>query len=216
MVDTAGLRKKSRIEQGTIERYSNLRALKALSDCDVAVLLLDASSGMPSDQDKKIASLAHERGRGLIIAMNKWDLVEKDHRTAKKFEEEIYDTFKFTNYAPIIFISAESGKRCQAVLKKVRTVYGAARERVPTPKVNRIFSEAFRRTPPPAIKGVPVKLLYATQTDVAPPTFVVFVNHPKRIPDSYLRYLKTCVREYVPFEGSDVRLVLRKRESKKQ
>ncbi len=216
MVDTAGLRRKSKVSQGSIERFANLRALKALSDCDVAILLLDASDGVPSDQDKTIASLAHERGRGLIIAMNKWDIVEKDHKTAKTFEKEVYNTFKFLNYAPVIFISAESGKRCQAVLKKAKTVYQNSRERIPTPRVNRVFGEAFRKTPPPAVKGTPVRLLYASQTGTAPPTFVLFVNHPRRVPDSYVRFLKSFLREQFPFEGTDVKLLLRKRQSKKK
>lgn len=216
IVDTAGLRRKTRVDNASIERYANLRALKALSDCDVAVLLLDAQDGVPSDQDKKIARLVHERGRALVIAMNKWDLIEKDHKTAKNFEDNVRDAFKYTAYAPIIFISAESGKRCQAVLKKARTVYEAALKRIPTPQVTRIFQAAFQKTPPPAIKGSPVKFLYATQAEVAPPTFVLFVSQPGRVPDSYLRYLTGFLREEFPFEGSDVKLLLKKRQSTKE
>lgn len=216
IVDTAGLRRKANVDDGSIERFANLRALRALSDCDVAVLLLDATDGVPSDQDKRIATLAHERGRGLIIAMNKWDLIEKDHKTAREFEKRVKESFRFTGYAPIIFISAESGKRCHSVLKKVRTVFHAAREHLQTSHVNRLFSDAFRQTPPPAVKGRSVRLLYAAQTDVAPPTFVLFVNNPRRIPDSYVRFLKSFLREQFPFEGTDVRLLLRKRQSERE
>ncbi|NMC63014.1 MAG: ribosome biogenesis GTPase Der [SAR324 cluster bacterium] len=216
IVDTAGLRRKAKVEDATIERYANLRALKALSDCDVAILVLDAQDGVPSDHDKKIANLAHERGRALVIAMNKWDLIEKDHKTAKEFEDNVKNAFKYTAYAPIIFVSAKTGKRCSSVLKKASTVFRLANERIPTPQVTRIFQEAFRRTPPPVVKGSAPKLYYATQAGVAPPTFVLFVSKPRRIPDSYVRYLRSFLRDEFPFEGSDVKIMLRKKPSKKE
>lgn len=215
-VDTAGLRKKSRVAAMTLERFSNLRTLKALVGADVAILMLDASEGAPSEQDKKIAELVHERGRGLIIVANKWDLVEKDHRTAKAFEEAIYRELPFARYAPIIFVSALTGRRCPNILDRVREVYESSQIRIPTGELNRMLQRIFQLNPPPVIRGHPVKLFFATQIAVAPPTILMFLNYPKELQPSYLRYVKQQIRKIHPMEGVDFKLQLRKRTEKEQ
>lgn len=214
IIDTAGLRKRSRVSPESIERYSNLRSLRSLVGSDVIVLVLDATRGAPSDQDQRIAQLAHERGRGLVIAVNKWDAVEKDHRSVKNFREIVRRQMPFVKYAPILFISALSGKRCPAVLTSVAAVYDAARVRVRTSDLNKLLASLFTHRPPPVVRGEPVKLYFATQTAVAPPTIVLFLNHPKELKPSYQRYLKDHIRKHFPFEGVDLRLVLRKRTEK--
>lgn len=214
IVDTAGLRKKARVDDLTVERFSNLRSLRALAECDVAVLVLDATQGVPSEQDAKIAGLIHERGRGFVIVVNKWDAVEKDHRTVKEFTDAVYSVFKFARYAPVLFVSALSGRRCPSVLETAKQVYTTARVRIPTSELNRILTVALQRKPPPVYRGEPIRLFFCTQTEVAPPTFVLFMNHPTRINFSYQRYIRNAIRKEYPYEGSDVRLVLRKRTSK--
>jgi GTP-binding protein len=214
IVDTAGLRKKSAVESLTVERYSNLRALKALVACDVAVLVLDGTLGAPSEQDAKIAGLIHERGRAMIIVVNKWDAVEKDHQTVKAYERAVYEQLKFARYAPILFTSALTGRRCPSVLETVQSVYDAGQQRIPTAELNKVLSEAFMRKPPPVYRGEPIKLFFATQTEIAPPTIVLFVNYPKEINFSYERYLRNALRKHYPYVGNDIRLVLRKRTDK--
>lgn len=212
--DTAGLRKKARVKDATIERYSNLRSLKELAECDVAVLLLDATSGPPTEQDAKIAGLIHERGRAFVIAINKWDAVEKDHKTAKAYKDQVAEVFKFARYAPIIFISALTGKRCPSIFGQVVKVYQEAQKRVSTSDLNKLLTFAFQKNPPPVYRGEPIKLYFATQISVAPPTFVLFLNHPKRVNFSYQRYIRNSIRKEYPFEGNDIKLLLRKRTSK--
>jgi GTP-binding protein len=215
-VDTAGLRKKSRVESGTVERYGNLRTLRALARCDVAVLVLDATEAAPSEQDLKIAALAHERGKGLVVVVNKWDAVEKDHRTVKHYKDVIQHAFNFAKYAPILFVSALSGRRCPSILETAREVYEAARYRMPTSELNRILSSAFNNRPPPVYRGEPIRLFFATQIGVAPPTIVLFLNHPKRLSPSYQRYLRTAIRKQVPFPGIDIKFHPRKRTAKEE
>ncbi|MCO6432001.1 MAG: ribosome biogenesis GTPase Der [Deltaproteobacteria bacterium] len=214
LIDTAGLRRKAKVKSVSVERYSNLRSLKALARCDVAVLLLDATQGLPADQDIKIASLIHERGRGLVIAVNKWDLIEKDHKTAKAFKDAIHAAFKGMRYAPILFISGLTGRRCLSVVKKAKFVYQSSKERIKTADINKLLADAMHVNPPPVVRGEPVKLFFSTQVDVSPPTFVLFFNHPRRIDQSYQRYLKNAIREQYPFEGCDIRFIVRKRTEK--
>jgi GTP-binding protein len=214
IVDTAGLRKKANVPGVSVERYGNLRSLKALADCDVAVLVLDTTEGAPMEQDAKVAGLIHERGRAFIIVANKWDIVEKDHTTVKQFETAIYNQFKFARYAPIIFTSAATGRRCPSVLEKAKEVYEQSQIRIPTSELNRVLEAAFRKKPPPVYRGQPVKLFFATQTDVAPPTIVLFVSFPQRLNYAYERYVRNCLREHFPFVGSDIRLIFRKRTEK--
>jgi GTP-binding protein len=211
IVDTAGLRKKAGVKENTVERFSNIRTLRSLAQSDVAVFLLDASEGIPTEQDARIVGLAHEKGKSLVIVVNKWDLIEKDSRIAEEYRHAIRMTFKFAAYAPVIFVSALTGLRCLSVFDEVKTVHAAARVRLTTGQVNKLFTDAFNVRPPPVYRGVPIKLLYATQVAANPPTFAVFVNHPERLRFNYERYLKNTVRRHYPFPGSDVRILFRRR-----
>jgi GTPase len=215
-VDTAGLRKKARIDDHTVERYSNLRALRSLVQCDVAVLVLDATEGIPSMQDAKIGGLIHERGRSFVIVVNKWDAIEKDHRTVKAYEDAVYEVFKFARYAPIVFLSAATGKRCPALLTAIKEVYEASKIRIQTSELNRVLKVAFERRPPPVYRGEPIKFFFGTQVDAAPPTFVLFLNHPTRINFAYQRYIKNQLRETYPFPGNDIKIHLRKRRDREE
>ncbi|MEN9844957.1 MAG: GTPase EngA [Pseudomonadota bacterium] len=211
IVDTAGLRKKAGVKDNTVERFSNIRTLRSLAQSDVAVFLLDASEGIPTEQDARIVGLAHEKGKSLVIVVNKWDLIEKDPRIAEEYRHAIRMTFKFAAYAPVIFVSALTGLRCLSVFDEVKMVYAAARVRLTTGQVNKLFTDAFNSKPPPVYRGIPIKLLYATQVAANPPTFAVFVNHPERLRFNYERYLKNTVRRHYPFPGSDVRILFRRR-----
>jgi GTP-binding protein len=213
-VDTAGLRRKARVEDHTVERYGNLRSLRALAKCDVAILVLDASSDMGALQDTRLAGLAHERGRGLIIVVNKWDAVEKDNKTAIAYKEYIAEHFKFARYAPTLFVSALTGRRCPSIIEEVRKVYNASRIRVPTAQVNKVLKSAFEMKPPPIYRGVPLKLLFATQISELPPTFVLFLNHTDKIHFGYKRYLKNILRNEFGFAGVDIKMFFRKRRGK--
>lgn len=215
-VDTAGLRKKSKIDSGTIERFSNLRTLRALAQCDVAVLLIDATLGVPTDQDQKIASLAHERGKALVVVVNKWDAIEKDHKTAKEFKDTLFDKLRFCKYAPVLFVSALTGKRCQSIFSKVVEVLESTRRRVTTSELNKILEKAFRKNPPPVHRGVAIKLFFATQIEVAPPTFLLFVNYPRSISGAYQRYVRNTIRDAFGFDGTDIRIILRKRTQREE
>ncbi len=216
IVDTAGLRKKSHVDDMTIERFGNLRTLRALVMADVAVLVLDATQDAPTDQDIRIAALIHERGRPMIIVVNKWDAVEKDHRTAKELEDGVHAALRVTRYAPVLFVSALTGQRCPSVLKKAREVFEGSRVRVKTSDLNRVLGKAFSRRPPPVYRGEPVKLFFATQVEVSPPTFVLFVNQSAKLGGVYQRYLLGQLRREYPFSGTDIRLIFRKRTSKSQ
>ncbi len=211
IVDTAGLRKKAGVKDNTVERFSNIRTLRSLVQSDVAVFLLDAAEGVPTEQDARIVGLAHEKGKSLVIVVNKWDLIEKDSRTAEAYRHAVRSVFKFAAYAPVIFVSALTGQRCLSVLDEVVKVYEASKVRLSTAEVNKIFTDAFTSKPPPVYRGVPIKLLYATQVATKPPTFAVFVNHPDRLRFNYERYLKNTLRKLYPFEGNDVRILFRRR-----
>jgi GTP-binding protein len=214
ITDTAGLRKKARIEDGTVERYSNLRTLRSLVKSDVAVLLIDATTGIPTEQDTKLAGLIHERGRGFVIVINKWDAIEKDHTTVKEYELAVRSTFKFAPYAPILFISALTGRRCPSIFDAAKAVVESSRERIQTSQLNKTIRAAFQKRPPPVYRGEPIKFYFATQISVAPPTLVLVVNYPRRINFSYERYVRNRIREEFPFEGSDIRIIWRKRSDK--
>jgi GTP-binding protein len=214
VVDTAGLRKKNKVDPESAERYGNLRSLKALVQCDVAVLMLDATAGLPTEQDARIAGLIHERGKSLIIVVNKWDAVEKDHTTVKAYTDMVHEVFKFARYAPIVFASALTGRRCPSILDTVLEVHQAANMRIATSDLNRLLDRAFTEKPPPVYRGHPVKLFFAVQASVSPPTIVLFMNFPKRINYGYERYLKNQIREVYPFPGNDIKFQLKKRSEK--
>ncbi len=216
IVDTAGLRKKAQIEDASLERFSNLRTLRALAQADVAIILIDAQQGKPTEQDAKIAGLAHDRGIPFIFAVNKWDLVEKDHRTAKEFTKELRRELKFCPYAPVHFISALSGKRCPSILPKAKEIFEHSQFRFQTAELNRVLEVAMQRKQAPVYRGQPIKLFFATQIGVTPPTFVLFMNHPTKLNFSYKRYLKNAIRRAYEYEGSDIKLHFRKRTEKSQ
>ncbi|MCC6954793.1 MAG: GTP-binding protein, partial [Deltaproteobacteria bacterium] len=211
VVDTAGLRKKGRIVD-SVEEYSTMRSIGAISNCDVAVLLVDAVEG-PTDQDAKVLGLAHDQGKGIIIAVNKWDLVEKDHRTAHDFKLNVAEAFKFAAYAPHLFISALSGRRCENLLRTAREVAQNRLRRVSTAKLNRTLTKQLRRVSPPNYRGGPIKIYYASQIDVAPPLFLLVANYPRGVHFSYLRFVKNIIRDSFGFEGSDVKLKLTSRRA---
>ncbi len=211
IVDTAGLRKKAKVDEHTVERYSNLHALTSLASCDVAILVMDASEGLPTEQETKIAGLVQERGRALVLVLNKWDLVEKDHRSVKEYTEGVYQVLKFARYAPILFVSAKSGRRCPSILDAAKKAYQNWTHRITTAKLNKIISNAWEHKPPPVYRGAPIKLYFATQVSSAPPEIVVFVNHPDKLNFSYQRYIKNTLRQSFAFEGTDIKITYKKK-----
>jgi GTP-binding protein len=214
LIDTAGLRKKARVADGTVERFSTLRTTCAVAQADVVIVVLDATEGMPSEQEAKIARLIHDRGKGLILVVNKWDAIEKDHRTVQAFTESIFKVMPFARYAPVLFVSALQGRRCPSLLQVSKEVAITRHERMQTSVVHRIFDRALIERPPPIYRGTPIKLFYATQVDSAPPTFVLFVNAIARLKPSYERYLEKIIRKHKPFRGSSIKIILRKRNQK--
>ena len=211
-IDTAGLRRKSKIKED-IERYSIIRAVSAVERCDVAVVVIDAEEGI-TEQDAKIAGIAHDRGKGLIIAVNKWDAVEKDDKTMKTFTEKIRSTLSFAFYAEILFISAVTGQRLQKLFETVDEVLDNQSRRVATGVLNEILMDAVAMQQPPSDKGKRLKVFYMTQVAVGPPTFVVFVNDKKLMHFSYQRYLENRLRDAFGFGGTNLRFILRERQEK--
>lgn len=210
IVDTAGMRKRGKIEMAT-ERYSVMRSLRAVDRCDVALFVIDAEEGL-IEQDKRVAGYVHEQGKGLIIVVNKWDLIEKDDKTMKTYAEKIKSQLLFMSYAPIIFVSALTGQRVTKIIDIVTAVAETRLMRLPTSLVNEIVRDAVLKNPPPSDKGKRLKIFYATQVDVAPPTFALFVNDAELMHFSYLRYLENCIRKHFAFEGTTIRLELRNKK----
>ncbi len=209
LIDTAGIRRKSRISL-RLEKYSIMEALRTLDRCDVALLLLDPREGV-TDQDARIGGFIHEKGKGCILLVNKWDLIEKDSHTANEFRRRIYGELKYLSYAPILFISALTGQRVMKVLDMVDHVAEQAKKRISTSQLNRSLAEWVERTPPPSYQTHPVKLNYITQVKVKPPTFVISTNFPEGIHFSYERYLMNQIREAFGFEGVPIRLLFKKK-----
>ncbi|MHB1418850.1 MAG: ribosome biogenesis GTPase Der [Bacillota bacterium] len=214
LIDTAGMRRKARIEIST-ERYSVMRALRAVDRSDVSLVILDAVEGV-TEQDKKIAGYAHEAGKAIILVINKWDLVEKDTHTMKRFDEDIRDEMAFLGYAPTMYVSALTHQRVFKLLEQVDLVVEQASQRVPTSGLNDLISEMVHLNPPPGDKGKQLKFFYVTQTGVKPPTFVFFVNDPLMVHFSYKRYLENKLREAYGFQGNPLRLLFRRRAGMEQ
>ena len=208
-IDTAGLRKKSRIKEN-VERYSILRTLAAVERCDVCVLLIDAEEGI-TDQDTKIAGIAHERGRAAIIAVNKWDKIEKNDKTMKEFTQDLESELSYMPYAPKLFISALTGQRVHKLFELIYAVYQNHAMRVSTGVLNDVIIEATAMHSPPTDKGRPLRIYYATQVSVKPPTFVLFVNNNKLMHFSYQRYLENKIRKAFGFSGTPVHFIVRNR-----
>ncbi len=210
LIDTAGIKRRGKVASGpAAERYSTLRALKAISRADVAVLLLDAADGLTA-QDAHVAGYVVEEGRGLVIAVNKWDIVEdKTHKSFDEFVANLRRELPFLDYAPIVSISAKTGQRVTRVLELAVDVWGERRKRVGTGELNRLISAAVERTPPALVRGRRAKIRYATQAGVAPPTFVLFATDAASIHFSYRRYLENRLRDAYEFTGTPIRLVFR-------
>ena len=209
-IDTAGIRRKNRI-QHAVERYSVVRTLRAIDRSDVCLMLLDATE-LVTEQDKRIAGYAHEAGKAMVLVVNKWDLIEKDATTINRYEETIREQLGFLLYAPILFISAKTGQRVQNIFELAAYVADQHALRVPTGRLNEVLHEATFRRQPPTDKGRRLKIFYATQSGVKPPTFVLFVNEPKLMHYSYLRYIENQLRESFGFVGTPIVFRMRKRD----
>ncbi|MBQ8459666.1 ribosome biogenesis GTPase Der [bacterium] len=213
IVDTAGIRKKSKVDYG-VEKFAVDRAIRSIRDCDVAVLVIDAKEGI-SDQDKKISSIITESGKGLIVAINKWDLVEdKKSNTINKFEKELSNDIPFLSFAPKIFISAVTKQRLNQIFEKATEVYEQCIKRISTGLLNKIINEAYALNPPTSFKGKRLKIYYVTQAKIQPPTFVLFVNNEELLKDSYKRYLENKLREAFGFFGTPIKISVRQRGDK--
>lgn len=212
LIDTAGLRRKSRVDD-KIEKYSVLRAQMAVERADVCVILIDATEGF-TEQDSKVAGIAHEQGKACIIAVNKWDAVEKDGATMDRERKKLMQDFAFMSYAPIIFISAKNGQRLDRLLELIRFVDTQNAMRISTGKLNEVLADATQRVQPPTDKGRRLKIYYITQASTRPPTFVCFVNRKELFHYSYQRYLDNRIREVFGLEGTPTRYIVRERESK--
>ena len=209
-VDTAGLRRKNKIKED-IERYSIIRTVTAVEKSDVVVLVIDAKEGV-TEQDAKIAGIAHERGKGIIIAVNKWDAIEKNDKTIYKYENEVRQILSFMPYASIIYISALTGQRMNKLFEQIETVIQNQTLRIQTGVLNEILMEAVALQQPPSDKGKRLKLYYITQVAVKPPTFVIFVNDKELMHFSYTRYIENKIREAFGFAGTSLKFIIRERK----
>lgn len=212
-IDTAGLRRKSRVDD-MIEKYSVLRAKMAIERADVCVIMIDATEGF-TEQDSKVAGLAHEAGKGCIIAVNKWDAVEKDGKTMQQFKKKLEVDFSFMSYAPMLFISAKTGQRIGDLFELIKRVANFNAMRISTGMLNDVLAQATARVQPPTDKGKRLKIYYMTQASTKPPTFVFFVNNAELFHFSYQRYLENRIRDTFGLEGTPVHFVIRERGDKK-
>ncbi|TCS93412.1 ribosome biogenesis GTPase Der [Hazenella coriacea] len=211
LVDTAGIRKRGKVYE-SIEKYSVLRALRAIERSDVCLIIVDGERGI-AEQDKRIAGYAHEAGCAAIFVVNKWDAVEKDEKTMDHFKQELRNQFRFMDYAPILFVSAKTKQRIHRILPMVQEVSEQHAMRITTSVLNQVIQDAIISTPPPQDRGRRLKIQYGTQVSVKPPTFVLFVNDPELAHFSYLRYLENQLRQAFAFTGTPMRLILRKKNS---
>ena len=213
IVDTAGIRKKAKVEWG-VEKFAVDRAIRSIKDCDVAVLVIDATQGI-SDQDKKISSIITEAGKGLIVAVNKWDLIEdKKSNTINQFDLKLANEIPFLDFAPKIYISAVTKQRLNQIFEKTLEVYEQCTKRVSTGLLNKVINEAYVLNPPQSVKNARLKILYTTQINTQPPSFVLFVNNEELLKDHYKRYIENKLREAFGFFGTPVRISVRSRGDK--
>ena len=213
-VDTAGLRRKNKIKE-ELEKYMIVRTVSAVEKSDIVILMIDATEGI-TEQDAKIVGIAHERGRGIIIAVNKWDAIEKDDKTMYKFRDKIAQTLSFIPYAEILYISAATGQRVSKIFESIEVVIQNQNLRVKTGVLNEILAEAVVLQQPPTDKGKRLKLYYITQVSVKPPTFVIFCNDKELFHFSYQRYIENKIREAFGFSGTSIRILIRERSEKEQ
>ena len=209
LVDTAGIRSRGRISQG-VEKYSVMRAMKGVDRCDVALVLLDAAEGV-TEQDERIVGIAHEEGKGIIIILNKWDLVQDKEEAYKKFIDDVRQRLKFADYAPVLTLSALTRQRITKVFDEIDRIVAEREKRVPTAELNRVFERLTARHEPPMYRSRRVKYFYVTQVAVKPPTFVVFVNYPEGVHFSYIRYIENNLRQAFGFHGSPIRIYPKRR-----
>lgn len=210
IIDTAGMRKRGKVYEAT-EKYSVLRALKAIERSDVVLVLIDAKTGI-REQDKRIAGYAHDAGRAIIIVVNKWDTVKSDDKAMKKFEEDIRQQFQFLDYAPIVFLSAKTKKRLHTLIPVILMVSENHVKRIQTNVLNDVIMDAIAMNPTPTYKGKRLKVLYATQVATGPPSFVIFVNDPELLHFSYKRFLENKIRDAFGFTGTPIKIFARKRQ----
>ena len=213
-IDTAGLRRKNKIKE-ELERYSIIRTVTAVERADVVLMVIDATEGI-TEQDAKIAGIAHERGKGIIIVVNKWDAIEKNDKTMYEFEKDIRNTLAYMPYAEIMYVSAETGQRLSKLYEMIDVVMENQTLRVATGVLNEIMAEAVALQQPPSDKGKRLKLYYITQVSVKPPTFVIFVNDKELMHFSYTRYLENKIREAFGFRGTSLKFFIRERKEKEQ
>ena len=212
LTDTAGIRRNNKIDDA-IEKYSIIRAKMAIERSDVCVIMVDATQGF-TEQDSKIAGLAHEAGKGCVIAVNKWDAIEKDNKTMSEFRKKLQNDFSFMSYAPIIFISAKTGQRLDVLFETIKMAANSNSMRISTGTLNDLLSQAVTRVQPPSDKGRRLKIYYMTQASTKPPTFVCFVNSAQLFHFSYQRYIENRIRETFGLEGTPVHFVIRERGDK--
>ena len=212
LIDTAGIRRKSKVNED-IERYSVIRTVTAVERADVVVVVIDATEGV-TEQDAKIAGIAHERGKGVIIAVNKWDAVEKDDKTIYKHTNRIREVLAYMPYAELVFISAKSGQRLPKLFETIDAVIENQTLRIQTGVLNEILSEAVAMQQPPSDRGKRLKIFYMTQVGVKPPTFVIFVNDKELMHFSYTRYIENKVRDAFGFRGTSLKFIIRERGEK--
>ena len=215
IIDTAGIRKKAKVDYG-VEKFAVDRAINSIKECDIAILVIDATEGI-SDQDKKISSIITEAGKGLIIAINKWDLIEnKQANTTSQFEKKLVNEIPFLSYAPKIYISAVTKQRLNQIYEKAMEVYEQCTKRISTGLLNKVVNDAYLMNPPQSVKNKRLKLLYSTQVNVKPPTFVLFANNADLMKDHYKRYIENKLREAFGFFGTPIRISVRERSDKKK
>ena len=208
-IDTAGIRRHSKVED-RIEKFSVIRANMAIERADVCLLMIDAQDGV-TEQDEKIAGLAHEAGKSCIIVINKWDAIEKENNTVKEYNKKIRTALSYMPYAPIVYVSALTGQRVANLYEMIKEVYAEARKRITTGVLNDLLNDATTRVQPPSDKGKRLKVYYMTQTSIAPPTFVIFCNSEELFHFSYRRYIENCLRDTFGFEGTPIKIVIRQR-----
>ena len=211
-IDTAGIRRKAKVED-RIEKFSVLRANMAVERADVCLLMIDGKDGI-TEQDEKIAGIAHEAGKACIIVVNKWDAVEKDNNTTKEVTTQIRTALAYMPYAPIVFVSAMTGQRVMNIYSMINDVYEASCHRISTGMLNDVLNDAMTRVQPPSDRGKRLKIYYMTQTSVCPPTFVIFCNSEELFHFSYRRYIENCLRDTFGFEGTPIRIVIRQKGDK--
>ena len=208
-IDTAGIRRQAKIGD-QIEKYSVLRAHMAVERADVCLIMVDANEGV-TEQDERIAGIAHEAGKACVILVNKWDTIEKDNSTVNQFTTQVYEALGYMQYAPLIFVSAKTGQRVSNIFEHICYVFNQSRTRISTGMLNDVLGDATTRVQPPSDKGRRLKIYYMTQASVAPPTFVIFCNSAPLFHFSYQRYLENCLRETFGFKGTPIKLIVRER-----